>query len=79
MSESTEYRLRVAIFVAAICFVLHYFFHVGLSALSLASIQAIPTRRRQITPAYDVFFVVGVTPGQEDREEQIVYSTIEPV
>jgi hypothetical protein len=29
MSESTEYRLRVAIFVAAITFVLHFFFNIG--------------------------------------------------
>jgi hypothetical protein len=29
MSESTEYRLRVAIFVATITFVLHFFFHIG--------------------------------------------------
>ena len=29
MSESTDFRLRIIIFVAAICFVLHYFFHIG--------------------------------------------------
>jgi hypothetical protein len=29
MSESTEYRLRVAIFVATITFVLHFFFNIG--------------------------------------------------